>query len=434
MNYRAFLRAICVFVPALLSAFPLPATAQPHANPRVRIAFVKASGQHGTRNVTGPSARDTNNYTVQFGVKTFLMGWTEYNIDTCESVSSGNWSYDTMPAHGTPSTEIEYDYLSNGDCPGVKFPFNEIFYTWDKDENTATTDTFNATWSTPDGEFSDPETFDFDLGSKLKITSPMDKDSFALDQNNFTETAKIPFSAQSDDKQTQLGWNITLSYKTSRGNCVYNGDPRTPTSPPDKTVNEVYRAMGGKLAVKVSQGSSTDSVEAFITGSSIPKDSVTNQLVSLYPNGATPRLLTGIAMEESSYQQFTNTKVDGVTVLWPTAAGCHIGLMGYGPPSVFDEIIAWSWIENTKAGATIFKGDLPISDANEKIFRKHNPQLPKLTLTQREDNALCYYKNGTAPAKSYWLPSNDGKSWIKSSGCLNDGNKNYADVARADIQ
>jgi hypothetical protein len=173
MNYRELFRAIAFLPIALVLASMSPAlAAQRQTSPHIRIAFIKAYGVGGTRNAKTPSARDTLNYTVQFNQKTFLMGWTEYNIDTCTPISSGNWNYDSMPMHGTPTTAIENGNLTNGDCPGVQFPFNEIFYTWDKDESTATTDTFNATWSTPDGEFSDPETFDFKLGGDtVTITS-----------------------------------------------------------------------------------------------------------------------------------------------------------------------------------------------------------------------------------------------------------------------
>jgi len=93
---------------------------------------------------------ETLSFTLVPEVQTFIDAWVEYNPDTCTLISSGSWTVTTAPKYGTTATGIVDGYLGNGDCPGVEFPFAAIYYTWTSTKPKVDTDTFAATWTSPD--------------------------------------------------------------------------------------------------------------------------------------------------------------------------------------------------------------------------------------------------------------------------------------------
>jgi len=99
---------------------------------------------------------------------------------------------------------------------------------------------------------------------------------------------------------------------------------------------------------------SISNIYVTITGpDAIPDSMITDQLVTLYKNGATPRLMTGIAMQESSYMQFRNFTLFNRADKWPNESydgGSHIGLMMVVP----NLTRAWNWFNNTNEGVNLF--------------------------------------------------------------------------------
>jgi hypothetical protein len=99
--------------------------------------------------------------------KTLIEGWTEYNRTTCTDISTGSYTITVAPKHGTLFFDIENGTLSNGDCPGVTFPFNVARYTWTDAKQTVLQDPFTLKWKTPDGKFTLINGF---IGELAKIT------------------------------------------------------------------------------------------------------------------------------------------------------------------------------------------------------------------------------------------------------------------------
>jgi hypothetical protein len=188
------------------------------------------------------------------------------------------------------------------------------------------------------------------------------------------------------------------------------------------------------------QGSATANVTITITGEPIPDDTITSQLDSLYAGGATPNLLTGIAMRESTYQQFDGTEtLYGVTGYWPNESksdkGSHIGLMMV--PTTAAE--AWDWTKNTSKGAHIFHEKLSAAKRNANRIISANPGLPALTPVQLENMALLLYSpyapNTNKLNNQYYIPDTTGKTpvWVVNTA-NNPNGVAYVDSCRADIQ
>jgi hypothetical protein len=142
--------------------------------------------------------------------------------------------------------------------------------------------------------------------------------------------------------------------------------------------------------------SSSDLTVITIAGVQIPNAVITTRLNSLY-HGATPNLMTGIAMYESSYTQFSSRTLYQTTALWPTESrdgGSHIGLMMV--PVKADE--AWNWLTNASSGVALFTGEkLPAAFRLESAIRQSATGLGPLTPPQVEDMALGLYGPGAAP-------------------------------------
>jgi hypothetical protein len=185
------------------------------------------------------------------------------------------------------------------------------------------------------------------------------------------------------------------------------------------------------MTVGASSGGETASpVEyAYIVGVPIPDSKITSRLYSLY-NGATPNLLTGIAMKESSYRQFSNITLFGYTGNWPTESydgGSHIGLMQV-PITMAD---AWDWKTNTQTGANMFAEKVQIAKSIERQLRREYRGLRRLTDVEIENMALVLYgpeADARDPYKQYYVPQSNGNNW---EWVVNTAN-NPAGVAYAD--
>jgi hypothetical protein len=104
-------------------------------------------------------------------VKTFIEGWTEYNPSTCTDISPGSYTVLTAPTHGKLFFDVENGTLANGDCPGVTFPFAVARYTWTDPSNKVLQDPFTLQWSTPDGQFTQTNSFTAELAKIVQSKS-----------------------------------------------------------------------------------------------------------------------------------------------------------------------------------------------------------------------------------------------------------------------
>src|ERR1700692_1168936 len=114
------------------------------------VAVLSGAALSGARR-TGAMGASGNVVEVSLGVQTYLMGWVEYDPSTCTEISSGAWTVNSSPAFGTVSFGT---VTAPAPCGGT-FTYGAVYYTLTS--ATATSDTFSATWNSPD--FTEPETF-----------------------------------------------------------------------------------------------------------------------------------------------------------------------------------------------------------------------------------------------------------------------------------
>lgn len=246
-----------------------------------------------------------------------------------------------------------------------------------------------------------PVPFTVSHGGQLDITSPTDNELFGLDQQNYTATSAVPFKAD-DTPGDIISWSETLNYKTSGGYAItLDTLPSFGTSSGGEQ-DETYQSEGGQVSAEASTTASDgstidDCVTFYVDGPpEIPGpgtgDVITPELVTLYtgsqsyptydPTGQYPptsKLMTGVAMTESSYAQFETPKVCpyhpdlwnlysdyGILAKWPeepyvynsagvcvgTDGGTHIGLMQMA--TTFPD--AWDWTTNALDAVNLFSG------------------------------------------------------------------------------
>jgi hypothetical protein len=162
---------------------------------------------------------------------------------------------------------------------------------------------------------------------------------------------------------------------------------------------------------------------------------ITARLDKLY-HGTTPNLLTGIASVESTYTQFSNRTLYGVTAQWPTESfdgGSHIGLMQV--QTTKDH--AWDWHSNTRDGASLFADKIRTAKRLERRIRKQHPGLPQLTGVQIENMALVLYGPYASAdlAKQYYAVQvlNNAPQWVVNTAGNADG-VGYADRVRESVR
>src|SRR5262249_26844449 len=148
--------------------------------------------------------------------------------------------------------------------------------------------------------------------------------------------------------------------------------------------------MGGRILAQAVQGPGKDRLDeaqnATVAGTQIPDEEITSRLISLY-NGATPRLMTGIAQRESGYAQFSPSNLFGKSDLWPLESfdgGSHIGLM-------MMEVTmqnAFDWYANTQGGVALFRQKLVIARRLMTKIQNSHPGLRALSDVELENMAL----------------------------------------------
>ena len=281
------------------------------------------------------------------------------------------------------------------------------------------------------------------------IIKPKDNSTFALSDNNSTETEPIDFQTTGGDGG-RTHWIVDLSYTPSSGLFGPYGASKDFSSGSSATVSEQFSSMGGQATVTAlcGSGSKTDSVINTITGASISPSTIIDRLIDLYGSSQpTPKLMTGIAMRESTRRQFAPITLYGVSALWPvesrqkdgTPDGSHIGLMQM-PTSMQH---AFDWTINAQDGVNLFFEKLSMARTNEKNIQKTHHGLPDLTALQLENMAVLLYgpfaPKLTPLAAQYYAPSCDGGKvtgsdckggswkWIKNTTGNADG-INYVDI------
>lgn len=290
------------------------------------------------------------------------------------------------------------------------------------------------------------------LGISLPTDDPLPQ-LFQLTQQDYTGSETVPFSAGNSEAGA-ISWAVDLQYATSGGYGSMPPDNRTFTTASGEEHDETYQSKGGQLKVTAqtttSYGTMYDCVTVYVEGPEpgIPDATITGRLDTLYPASnsypndgtATPNLMTGIAMKESSYAQFLeppqppknvdlwNLYADTnwqVAAKWPLESklptglsdgGSHIGLMMF-PTSPGD---AWNWETNTFDGVRDasygFAGaDLPLANSISSQIMKgsqhngipaHTP-LNAPTGLQLENVALVLYgpfAHSTVWTLQYYIP------------------------------
>ncbi|HSC46796.1 MAG TPA: hypothetical protein VLG68_01775 [Gammaproteobacteria bacterium] len=257
------------------------------------------------------------------------------------------------------------------------------------------------------------------LPSTLVITAPHVDDVFTLNDTDFTAANNIGFAnTDSQNSGATVNFTVTLDYLPSSGygaSLVPSPQVVTFQSTTNTQVLHSFPSEGGRLTVDANEGNTNaDSVKyAYIVGANASPTVISNLLQSLY-NGATPRLLTGIAQEESSYLQFFDEVLYGVEGFWPHESpagkfpiGAYIGLMQV--PLSMDH--AWNWKDNASAAAALFQQKLTLAQALENQVlkdKKDFPGLRRLTAQELEDQALVLYAGLGDPNnplnEEYYIP------------------------------
>jgi hypothetical protein len=223
----------------------------------------------------------------------------------------------------------------------------------------------------------------------FSITTPDDESIITL-STGFRTTPATPFTATSIDTADPIAWTLHLEYTRTNGSKTFSND-RTFSTVAGSPSTQTYTGMGGQLSVTASQTSNMQEITVFITVVSIPDADITNQLMQLYADGATPNLMTGIAEMESIYQQFANRSLYGISALWPYESlqdgGSHVGLMQM-PLSMS---MAWDWLANTSGGVNLFRQKLASAKRVEQRIRRSFSGLRALNPQEEENMALVLY-------------------------------------------
>src|SRR5229473_1692885 len=140
---RATGTGLCILITA--AVFTSQVHAQNRSTGQTKVGRIAATSRR-----VPPGFQDLLNYTVFLNVQQLVDAWVEYNLTTCTEVSPGSWTVTTPPTNGVTATAIINGTLGNGDCPGVTFQFNAIYYTWTSTAPNVTSDSFAATWTSPD--------------------------------------------------------------------------------------------------------------------------------------------------------------------------------------------------------------------------------------------------------------------------------------------
>lgn len=308
-------------------------------------------------------------------------------------------------------------------------------------------------------------------GATCTYVIAQDKQKFSIGGDYLT--ASIPLEVTESTHNAacagKVTWSVQFNYHPPRG---YPSSKSGTLFPGCGTVNKTLTfqtptGVGGQGTVRATiqagnQVVTPPAATIYVDGTSIPTSLITNQLYSLYSGGATPGLMTGIAMTESTYYHFTqptaycynppsqtysytgNKLLFGLAGSWPNAAcsdgGSHVGLMMV-PTTMTD---AYNWQTNAQDGVNLFVHDkLGTAGRYEAKFYSCYPNLPQLTLAQSELDALVFYGPASytvgafscsyAPgAGAYWIPNANETGWVVNSN--NAGAISYVKTVNKNIQ
>ncbi|MGA2629125.1 MAG: hypothetical protein ABSG54_02830 [Terriglobia bacterium] len=271
----------------------------------------------------------------------------------------------------------------------------------------------------------------------LSIASPSSGAIINLGGANYNQ-ATVPLQATSACSGT-ANWTLNYTY-TSRQPATYTGSSTTSNTIGQTLNYSTPVGRGGQVTAQaqatLAGQTFTRSVTFYVLGTTIPNTTITNRLVSLYTTGATPHLLTGIAMDESAYQQFVQAYMMGGTGLWPNGTNsdpnlsvpldAFVGLMQV--PNAMNT--AFDWVTNTSTGSGIFNQKLGSANNYVSSLQSQYPQLPGLTGVQLENEALVYY-GGFATGTHYYYPNSTGTAWVTTT---TSRVLNYVGTIRNDMQ
>jgi len=98
---------------------------------------------------------DTIYVPLKKNTKELLEGWTEYNPNTCQDISTGKYTATTAPMFGKLSYDIQDFTDTSPPCAGTTFPYKVANYKWTSTTSSAPQDFFSLQWTTPDGAFTE---------------------------------------------------------------------------------------------------------------------------------------------------------------------------------------------------------------------------------------------------------------------------------------
>ncbi|MBI4877867.1 MAG: hypothetical protein HY822_24820 [Acidobacteria bacterium] len=249
-------------------------------------------------------------------------------------------------------------------------------------------------------------------GVCVRLRKPAEDKTFHLSESNYT-TANVVFNASG--LADKIDWRGNVKYRTIVSPNFYANHDFTSAPGLDQT--ETFAGVGGQFMAEVSVAGCPDKkpLEFTIAGAQISAGSVTDRLLSLYTGGTTPRLLTGFAMVESTYQHFLRQTRYNVADYWPHESydgGSHIGLMQM-PVSMQ---MAFDWLANTQGAAALFQQKLSAAARLETRIRKTRTGLRELTALERENMAILLYGPGASAAltEQYYAPVCVGGTVVQS--------------------
>jgi hypothetical protein len=250
----------------------------------------------------------------------------------------------------------------------------------------------------------------------------MSGENFKLLRGDLSETDSIAFAALG--ASGTVSWEARLVYQTVGGRGATRTTPyiasRSFQTNGTASQAEVFSSMGGRVTVRAQTSiagvaKSADPKIFTITGTDVPRDTTTAQLVALYATGATPRLMTGIAMHESSYHHFVLLTKFNRRDFWPNESydgGSHIGLMQIPTTSGLSKI--WSWKENAALAVALFREKLASAARISTKIRQTHPGLRALNDVELENFALILYgpHADSSLTRQYYIPVERNGKWV----------------------
>jgi hypothetical protein len=256
------------------------------------------------------------------------------------------------------------------------------------------------------------------------ITEPANNAHFELLDSDFT-SATVSFKGFVPGGF--INWILDTTYTTSGGVGPFTSHNVVSTFGYNTPGEVVYTGVGGKVTLQPSCEVCSVTETLTIAGpeSGIPDNEITTRLVALYADGATPNLLTGVAQVESTYAQFKTIVLFSKSAKWPNEnfptrnvpAGTHIGLMQVKPAD-YGIGAAFSWVENTADGVTLFRQKLTTAGSYENQIIASHAGLRHLDGFERERMATLLYGPGASSSltKQYYAPACIGGSGKNCNG------------------